>query len=211
MSASINSSDRSTRASSPLDAIVIGGSAGALEALAVILPALPADFPLPVLLVIHIPPNKPSYLVEVLGRSTQLSVKEAEDKEPLCAGTLYVAPPSYHLLVERQRILSLSVDEPIHFSRPSIDVLFESAAEAYGAALLGLLLTGANADGARGIARIKEAGGVTMVQAPQTSSSPEMPEAALRLTRVDHVLPPLELGVLLSALGRGERAQGEAR
>lgn len=184
-----------------LGAIAIGGSAGALDALATILGALPAGFNLPVMLVLHIPPNKPSYLPEVLGTHCALAVKEAEDKEPITPGTVYVAPPDYHLLIERQRCFSLSVDEPVLFSRPAIDVLFDSAADAYGSGLVGVLLSGGSEDGARGLARIKRAGGVTLVQSPDSAQVRTMPEAALARAQVDHVLAPRALGAFLAKLG----------
>jgi two-component system chemotaxis response regulator CheB len=186
-----------------IQAIVMGGSAGALDVLNQILPALPASFLIPIALVLHVHPTKPSYLARVLETRCALAVKEAEDKEPITPGTLYVAPPNYHLLMERRGCFSLSVDDPVLFSRPAIDVLFESAADAFGPALAGVLLTGGSADGARGLAEIKRKGGLTVVQAPSTASVPTMPEAALRLTAIDHVLPPVEIGQLLARLGSG--------
>jgi two-component system chemotaxis response regulator CheB len=196
---------------SGIQAIVVGGSAGALDALNQILPALPAGFSIPIALVLHVHPNKPSYLARLLGDRCALTVKEAEDKEPLAPATLYVAPPNYHLLVEPRRCLSLSVDAPVLFSRPAIDVLFESAAEAYGAELAGLLLTGGSEDGARGLAEIKRKGGLTIVQAPSTASVPTMPQAALRLAPIDQVLPLGEIGAFLARLQPGTSSKhGEA-
>lgn len=192
-----------------IEAIVIGGSAGALEAMAAILPALPADFALPIALVLHVPPTKPSYLAEVLRAKCSFTVKEAEDKEPFAPATLYLAPPNYHLLIEKQRWFSLSVDDPVHFSRPAIDVLFESAADAYGPTLAGLLLSGANEDGARGLARIKQAGGATLVQSPETASVETMPSAALRLARPDHVLPLTEIGPFLARMAGHSTREAE--
>jgi two-component system chemotaxis response regulator CheB len=179
----------------------MGGSAGALDALHRILPALPAGFPIPLALVVHVHPSKPSHLARVLGAHCALTVKEAEDKEPIAPAMLYLAPPNYHLLVERRGCFSLSVDDPVLFSRPAIDVLFESAADAFGPALAGLLLTGGSEDGARGLAEIKRRGGLTVVQDPSTASVPTMPEAALRLATIDHVLPPAEIGLFLAWLG----------
>lgn len=184
-----------------IQAIAIGGSAGALEALGAILPALPHGFPMPIMVVLHIPPNKPSYLSEVLGSMCALTVKEAEDKEPLQPGAVYVAPPDYHLLVEKQHCLSLSVDSPVLYSRPAIDVLFDSAADAYGPGLAGVLLAGGSEDGARGLARIKRAGGLALVQAPETAAVRTMPDAALQLANVDHALSPHAIGVFLAKLG----------
>jgi two-component system chemotaxis response regulator CheB len=187
-----------------IEAIVIGGSAGALEALSEILPAFPAGFPIPIALVLHVPPNRPSFLVEVIGARTALRVKETEDKEDLMPGTLYLAPPNYHVLVERRRCFSLSVDEPVHFSRPAIDVLFDSAADAFGPAVAGVLLTGANEDGAHGLMRIEEAGGMVIVQSPETAPVRTMPEAALRLLKCPHLLPLADIGAFLVRLG-GDR------
>lgn len=178
-------------------AIVIGGSSGALDVLGVILPALPHGFVTPLVIVLHMLPGKPSGLPALLGSVSALTVKEAEDKEPLAAGTVYLASPNYHLLVERERCFSLSVDEPVLFSRPSLDVLFESAADAYGRALAGVLLSGANEDGARGLGRIFAAGGTTVVQDPGTALAPQMPSAALRGGLPHRVLLPQEIAPYL--------------
>jgi len=183
-----------------VQAIVAGGSAGAIEALTSILPALPADFSIPIAITLHVHPNKPSHLAQVLGLHSALLVKEAEDKEPLVPCTVYLAPPNYHLLLEAHGYFSLSVDDPVLYSRPAIDVLFDSAADAFGPALVGLLLTGASEDGARGLARIQRAGGLTLVQSPITAAVPVMPEAALRLFSPDHVLPLDEIGPFLARL-----------
>jgi two-component system chemotaxis response regulator CheB len=165
------------RASS--EAIVIGASAGALEALSAILPALPAEFRLPIVVVVHIPPDKHSVLAELFDAKCNLQVVEAEDKEPLQAGTIYFAPPDYHLLVEADKSFALSSDEAVLFSRPSIDVLFDTAADAYGAALIGIILTGANQDGAAGLRTIADAGGITLVQDPREAFQDAMPQAAI--------------------------------
>jgi two-component system chemotaxis response regulator CheB len=163
----------------PAEAIVIGASAGALEALSIILPALPANFSLPVIVVVHVPSDKRSVLAELFQAKCQVPVREADDKEPIVGGTIYFAPPDYHVLIEVDKSLSLSSDEPILFSRPSIDVLFESAADAYGPALVGVLLTGANEDGAEGMRAIVAMGGVALVQDPGTAFASTMPEAAI--------------------------------
>lgn len=160
-------------------AVVIGASAGALEALSVILPALPATFKLPVMVVVHVPPDKQSVLAELFQAKCSLTVKEAEDKEPLRPATVYFAPPDYHLLVETSEVLSLSSDEPVLFSRPSIDVLFESAADAYGNGLIAIVLTGANQDGASGAKAVIDAGGTAIIQRPDEAFAPAMPEAAI--------------------------------
>jgi len=193
-----------------IEAIVAGGSAGALGVLGSVLPVLPAGFSIPVAVVLHVLPGKPSYLAGVLAARCSLAVKEAEDKELLTPGTIYLAPPNYHLLIEKDHSLSLSVDEPVHYSRPSIDVLFESAADAYGEALAAVLLTGANKDGARGLARIKAAGGTTVVQSPETALMRMMPDAALRLAQPDRVLPPEEIGSFLARLDHRSAEKVEA-
>lgn len=160
-------------------AVVIGASSGALEALSVILPELPENYAVPILIVVHLPPDKDSLLAELFAAKCRLKVHEAEDKEPLEPGTVYVAPPGYHLLVEQDKTLSLSSEEEVHFSRPSIDVLFESAADAYGSGLVGIILTGANDDGAAGLQAVAAEGGTAIVQQPSQAFFPEMPEAAL--------------------------------
>jgi two-component system chemotaxis response regulator CheB len=162
-------------------AIVIGASAGALEALSAILPALPEDFPAAVLIVVHLPPDKDSVLVSLLDSKCRLPVREAEDKECLEPGVVYCAPPDYHLLVETDRRLSLSSEEPVHYSRPSIDVLFMTAADAFRENLIGVVLTGANSDGAEGLQAIERAGGTALAQRPDTAQAPQMPSAALAL------------------------------
>ncbi len=178
----------------------MGGSSGALEALSTLLPALPADCAIPVAIVVHLPAERPSHLAEVLAARTALPVREAEDKEPLAAGTVYVAPPNYHLLIERTKTFALSTDEAVLFSRPAIDVLFESAADAYGERLLGIILTGASADGARGLSAVKRRGGLAIVQTPEGAIAPEMPRAALSMVEADHVLSLTDLAALLGRL-----------
>ncbi|QRY70733.1 chemotaxis protein CheB (plasmid) [Ensifer sp. PDNC004] len=161
-------------------AVIIGASAGAVEALSAILPALPRSFALPVIVVVHIPSDRPSLMVDLFRAKCLLPVEEAEDKQSLEAGTIYFAPPDYHLLVETDGNLSLSSDEPVLFSRPSIDILFESAADAFGPALVAIVLTGANRDGADGLAAVHEAGGTAIVQNPEGAHARAMPEAAIQ-------------------------------
>jgi two-component system chemotaxis response regulator CheB len=160
-------------------AVVIGASAGAVEALSAILPTLPKDYRLPVIVVVHVPPDRRNLLAELFDSKCQVAVREALDKEPITAGTVYFAPPDYHLLIEKDGTLSLSVDEPVLYSRPSIDVLFESAADAYGNALIAIVLTGANHDGATGAKSVVDAGGRLFVQDPREAHAPAMPTAAL--------------------------------
>lgn len=166
---------------SSFQAVVIGASAGALEALSAILPYLPASFPVPILIVVHIPPDRPSALADLFAAKCRMAVKEAEDKEPLLAGTIYFAPPDYHLLVEVDKTVALSSDEQVFFSRPSIDVLFETAADAYQERLIGIVLSGANSDGANGLKAVMAAGGVGLVQNPDTAFAAAMPEAAEKM------------------------------
>lgn len=170
-------------------AVVIGASAGALEALTTILPALPGDFPVPIMLVVHIPADKRSVLAELFQAKCRINVLEVEDKEPLAGGTAYFAPPNYHLLVETNGTLSLSSDEPVMFSRPAIDVLFESAADTFGPALVGIVLTGANHDGARGLRAISDVGGHAVVQDPVTAFAAAMPEGAISRCPDARVMP----------------------
>jgi two-component system chemotaxis response regulator CheB len=164
---------------SPAEAIVIGASAGAFEALSAILPSLPEAYRIPIMVVVHVPADKRSILAELFQRSCRIAVREAEDKEPIEAATAYFAAPDYHLLVEETRSLALSSDEPVLFSRPSIDVLFESAADVYGPQLTAVVLTGANSDGAKGLKAVVAAGGTAVVQHPHQAYASAMPEAAL--------------------------------
>jgi len=170
------------------EAVVIGTSAGALEALSNILPVLPADFRLPILIVVHIPPDKRSVLAELFRAKCRLAVVEAEDKEPIRSATAYFAPPDYHLLVESDLTLALSTEEPVLFSRPSIDVLFESAADVFGAKLIGIVLSGANEDGSKGLKAVAAAGGVAIVQDPHEAFQAAMPQAAIEAVPVARVL-----------------------
>ncbi len=181
-------------------AVVIGASAGGITALFSVLGALPADFAIPVLCLLHLPDDRHSQLAEVLQRRLRRPVREALDKARIEPGLIYVAGPGYHLSVERDFRFSLSQEPPVHFSRPAIDFLFESAADAYGPGLLGVLLTGANEDGARGLLRIRQSGGRTVVQDPRDAQVALMPEAALALHDPDHILSLGGIGQLLATL-----------
>jgi two-component system chemotaxis response regulator CheB len=183
-----------------IDAVVIGASAGGVQALSEILPALPASFRPALLIVLHLPRERPSLLVRIYEKRCALPVREADDKEPVEPGTVYFAPPDYHMLVEKSRQIALSTDEPVHFSRPSIDVLFESAADVYGDRLLGIILTGANADGVAGLHAIHLAGGVTVVQQPDSAMVPLMIVSALQRNPADFVLPLAAIAELLKGL-----------
>ena len=155
-----------------IDAVAIGASAGGVEALSILLPALPADATAALFVVLHLPRDRPSLLPDIFARKCAVAVREAQDKEPVTPGTVYFAPNNYHLLVDQGPQLALSVDDLVHHSRPSIDVLFESAADIYRTRLLGIILTGANEDGACGLAAVGARGGMTVVQDPATAHSP---------------------------------------
>ncbi len=181
-------------------AVVIGVSAGGLQVLRTLLPQIPGAFPLPVIIVQHLHPLQDRSFLKILGTSCALVVREAEEKEKAVPGVVYFAPPNYHLLIESDMTFSLSVDEKVNYSRPSLDVLFESAAEAFGPGLIGIILTGASRDGAVGLRRIKEKGGTTIVQDPATAEFPLMPTAAMEESEVDHVMNIEEIARYLSAL-----------
>ncbi len=168
-------------------AIVIGSSAGGHDALVKIFLRLPKDFPLPIIIAQHIAPVGDADIFGIFNNYCALKVKEADEKEKIEQGHVYFAPPGYHLLIESDHTFSFSVDGKVQYSRPSIDVLFESAADAYGAELVGVILTGANHDGARGLEAVKEGGGLTMVEDPASAASPIMPQAAIDRVQVDHV------------------------
>lgn len=180
--------------------IVIGASAGAIGALGEILPGLPADYPVPIVVVVHRPPAGDNVLARLFGSRCALRVREAEDKDPLEAGTVYFAPADYHLLVENGGSLSLCLGAEVRFSRPSIDVLFESAADAYGSAVVGVILTGSNQDGADGLAAVEAAGGVALVQRVAEAEMPAMPAAALAACRHARELNLAEIAAFLRAL-----------
>ena len=181
---------------------MIGASAGGVEALLSILSPLREGFVLPIIVVLHLPDVRRSHLADVFARRVAMRVQEARDKTSIEAGTLYFAMPGYHLSVEQDRTFSLSLEDRVHYSRPAIDYLFESAADAYGPALAAVLLTGANRDGASGMARVKRRGGLTIVQDPDEAQVATMPLAALDTHQPDHVLPLRGIGRLLVELER---------
>ncbi|MFJ5283756.1 chemotaxis protein CheB [Pseudomonas sp. NPDC088429] len=185
-----------------VEAIVVGASAGGVEALLSVLGPLRSGFVLPIIVVLHLPEERRSQLAEVFARRLDMPVHEAIDKQDIAAGTVYFATPGYHLSVEQDRSLSLSLEDRVHYSRPSIDYLFESAADAYGSKLAAVLLTGANHDGARGLAQVKRRGGLTIVQDPQEAQVATMPQAALNIQQPDHVLTLNGIGRLLVELER---------
>ncbi|MBB1282743.1 chemotaxis protein CheB [Flavisolibacter sp. BT320] len=179
--------------------LLIGGSAGGLEAILHLFPNLPPEKNLAVVLVFHRRSGE-SVLAEVLRDKTGWQVREAEEKDSIEPGTIYLAPADYHLLVEKDYTFSLDYSEKIHYSRPAIDVTFETAAEAYGSNVIALLLSGANHDGAAGLKMIKAAGGFVMVQDPAEAVVAYMPKYAIEHVAVDRVLPVKEVGHLVRSL-----------
>jgi two-component system chemotaxis response regulator CheB len=179
--------------------VVVGTSMGGLRALKVLLGDLPGDFPVPVVIVQHRSADSPSTLGAHMQEYTALPVSEVEDKEMIQPGRVYLAPADYHILVD-VGAFALSTEAPVAYARPSIDVLFESAADVYAEGVVGIILTGASQDGAQGLAKIKQRGGIALVQAPETAECPVMPAAALEATPVDQVLPLAEIGPFLAQL-----------
>ncbi len=169
--------------------VMLGGSAGSVEPLLVLVERLPRDLAVPVAVVVHTPRHQPSGLVAALSHRCPLAVREPVDKEELAAGTVFVAAPGYHLLIERGPCFGFSLDPPENFSQPSIDVLFESAADVLGERLIAVILSGANRDGAQGLRAVWAAGGLALVQSPEEATSPEMPRAALAACPDAEVLP----------------------
>jgi two-component system, chemotaxis family, protein-glutamate methylesterase/glutaminase len=183
-----------------IELVVIGASAGGVEALGVLLQALPEQFYPSIAIVIHLPPDRSTSLPQLFAKKCRRPVKEAEDKEVLVNGTVYLAPPDYHLMVEPDRSLSLSRDEPLHYSRPSIDMLFESAALAYRDRLLGIILTGASKDGAEGLKQVRECGGQAWIQQPEEAIARIMPDAAVSIAGYDQLLTLEKISKNLSCL-----------
>lgn len=177
------------KAGHPYEAVVIGVSAGGLNALRKLLTRFPPYFSYPIIIVQHLSPGSDNAWIDIINNECSLRVKEADEKERIESGTIYIAPPDYHLLVEKNKTLSLTIDERVKFARPSINVLFETAVEAYRDKLIGIILTGATDDGALGLKRIKELGGTTIAQDPHTADSGFMPAAAITMGIIDHVLP----------------------
>lgn len=187
------------------EVVVIGVSAGGFKALHAILPSLPADFTFPVVIVRHQHPTSDDYLAQSLSEKCQVIVKQADEKENIKSGVVYIAPPNYHLMIEDDKTFSLSVDEQVNYTRPSIDVLFETAADVYGARSIGVILTGANIDGSSGLKKIKQRGGFAIVQHPATATVDTMPLAAIAATEVDSILPLDEICPFLVKLSKGEK------
>ncbi|MBO5390277.1 MAG: chemotaxis protein CheB [Pseudomonas sp.] len=184
----------------PVEAVVIGASAGGVEALLALLGDLRPGYCLPIIVVLHLPDERRSQLAEVSAKRVALPVREVQDKQPIEPGTLYFAAPGYHVSVEQDQSFSLSQEERVHFSRPAIDYLFESAADVYQQRLAAILLTGANRDGALGLSQVKQAGGLTIIQDPDEAHVSTMPRAALELFQPDCILPLRGIGRLLVEL-----------
>lgn len=187
----------------PCKAVVLGISAGGFRALPAVLSNLDCMLPVPVFIVQHLSPLSDTYLVEHLQDSCQLEVRLAEDKETPKPAVIYLAPPDYHLLVEADFSLALSMEDRVNYSRPSIDVLFESAAEVYFDTLIGVIMTGANTDGSKGLWKIKNCGGMSVVQAPETAEADIMPQSAINAVEVDYIVPLDELGAFLNMMVMG--------
>lgn len=181
-------------------AVVIGSSAGGLNALKTIFLSLDKHFPFPVIVVQHMSPDADNYLATFLNSLEKIRVKEADEKEIPKAGVAYIAPPNYHLLIEHNGSFTLTVGERVNYARPSIDVLFETAAETYGDGLIGIILTGANNDGSAGLKKIKALGGTTIVQDPDEAESDTMPRAALEMAKPHHVFKLNEIATFLNSL-----------
>jgi two-component system chemotaxis response regulator CheB len=181
--------------------IVMGGSLGGMQSAQAILQALPADFALPIVICLHRPPDDEDMLTPLLQRGCALRVSEVVDKEPLAAGRVYVAPPDYHVLIEADS-LSVSVDERVNHARPSIDVLFESAALVYGARAIGVILSGAGVDGAQGAAAIERSAGTVLIESPETALRSDLPVAAMAAAAASQRLPLLQIATALSELAR---------
>lgn len=191
---------RAALAGRAFDAVVIGASAGGVGALLDILPGLPAGYGRAVVAVLHLPAGRQSQLADVFRVRMALPVWEAQDKQPIDRGQVYFAGSDYHLSIETDETFSLSCEAPLHYARPAIDFLMASAADAYGPRVLGILMTGANQDGAAGLAAIHRAGGMTVVQDPAEAAAPTMPAEAIRLDRPDLILPLSAIRELLLML-----------
>jgi two-component system chemotaxis response regulator CheB len=170
------------------EAIVIGVSSGGMSAMKILFSYLPKGFKTPIIIVQHISAHSDSKWIQLLNNAYIVDMKEADEKEKIENGKVYFAPPNYHLMIEKNKTFSLTIDERVNYARPSIDVLFESAAEAYKNKLIGIILTGSNNDGTNGIKRIHECGGLTIVQDPKTAEAPSMLTSALAAIQPDYIL-----------------------
>lgn len=184
------------------DAFIIGGSAGSLDVLLRLLPKVAHTISFPIVIVIHRKHGTDSLLAELLSSRTKLRVKEVEEKEPVSAGTVYIAPSDYHLLIERDRTFSLDYSEKINYSRPAIDATFQTAAEVYQHRLYCLLLSGSNADGVNGLKSVKSWGGKALIQNPESAQVPYMPAQAQLNVDIDHVLDIEDMGEFINLLNK---------
>ena len=175
-------------------AVVIGASTGGFSAVGELLAVLPRDINVPIIVVQHLSPYSDDYMAQHLNEKCKIRVKEADEKEKLRPGCAYIAPANYHLLIEKDGTLSLTVELKVNYARPSIDVLFESAADAFGDGLIGVVLTGANSDGSKGLKRIKDTGGLAIVQDPASAQVSEMPKAAIKAVQADFILKIEDIG-----------------
>lgn len=182
------------------EALIIGGSAGSLEVLLQVFPDLDPVLSFPIIIVLHRKPGKDNILIDLLNARTQLDVKEVEEKEALQSSVIYIAPPSYHLLIEKNKTFSLDASEKVNFSRPSIDVTFDSAAQVFGENLACLLLSGANNDGAKGLQKVEKKGGQVLIQDPSSAITPYMPEYAATLTQEKILLQPNQISSYINHL-----------
>jgi two-component system chemotaxis response regulator CheB len=189
-----------TTVTQPGKLIVIGGSAGSLDVLLYIIPRLKKDFPYPIVIVVHRRNANDTVLSNLLATKTDLVVKEIEEKESLCAGTIYTAPGDYHTLLEEDLSFSLDYSERVNFSRPSIDVVFRSMADILGDKLVCILLSGANADGTDGMIYVQKTGGITIAQKPSSAEVYYMPDHAIASHAVQHILNPQEIADFLNHL-----------
>lgn len=181
-------------------AVIIGGSAGSIDVLLKTLPLLKNNLSLPIIVILHRKSTPDSTLADLFSFRTKLKVREAEEKENIQTGTVYLAPSDYHLLIEKDFTFSLDYSEKINYCRPSIDVSFESAAEVFGNQLSGILLSGANADGVEGLKAIKKKGGTTIAQKPETAEVPYMPQQAITKAAIDHIFDPAEIAEFINKL-----------
>ena len=180
--------------------IVIGVSAGGMNTLPAILSKLPSGFPTPIIIIQHLHPQQSTFYIEYYSNFTQMKIIEALDKQSIEAGSIYFAPPDYHLLIEDSNNLSLSKDDKVNFSRPSIDVLFESAANVFADKTIAILLTGANNDGAIGCKLIQDSGGLVIVQSPESAEHRFMPQSAINIMQPDLIAPPEQIAQYLIGL-----------
>lgn len=182
------------------EALIIGGSAGSLDVLLKVLPNLSASIAFPIVIVLHRKSGKENLLTDLLSSKTKLCVKDIEEKETLKPSIIYIAPPNYHLLIEKDKTLSFDSSEKVNFSRPSIDVTFESAADVYAENLVCLLLSGANSDGTKGLQKVHRNGGTTIIQNPASAIVGFMPEYAMEHVAIDLVLEPEKMATYINQL-----------